>query len=41
VDALILSHPDEDHCLDVRKHFWLGAIEDDPDDKSRKLKSES
>lgn len=33
VDAFLLSHPDEDHCLGVRKHFWLGPIEDYPDDK--------
>lgn len=24
VDALVLSHPDKDHCLGLRKHFHLG-----------------
>lgn len=32
VDAMLLSHPDEDHCKGVQKHFWLGPIADYPDD---------
>ena len=32
VDAMLLSHPDEDHCLGLRKHFWLGPLADYPDD---------
>lgn len=33
VDAFGLSHPDEDHCNGLKKHFWLGAPGDYPDDK--------
>ena len=33
VDAMLLSHPDEDHCLGLIKHFWLGSLSDYPDDK--------
>ncbi|MRT12970.1 metallohydrolase [Enterobacteriaceae bacterium RIT711] len=32
VDAFLLSHPDEDHCLGLSKHFWLGPLADYPDD---------
>lgn len=32
VDAMLLTHPDEDHCLGLRTHFWLGSIDDYPDD---------
>ena len=32
VDAFLLSHPDEDHCLGLEKHFWLGSLDDYPDD---------
>jgi hypothetical protein len=32
VDAMLLSHPDEDHCRGIENHFWLGAINDYPDD---------
>ena len=32
VDAMLLSHPDEDHCLGLREHFWLGPVADYPDD---------
>ena len=32
VDAMLLSHPDEDHCLGLEKHFWLGSLLDYPDD---------
>jgi len=31
VDAFLLSHPDEDHCRGLRKHFHLGG----PDDWSK------
>ena len=24
VDAFLLSHPDQDHCVGLRKHFHLG-----------------
>lgn len=33
VDAFLLSHPDEDHCRGIAKHFHLGALRDYPDDK--------
>lgn len=33
VDAFLLSHPDQDHCAGLRKHFWLGAPADYPDDE--------
>ncbi len=33
VDALLLSHPDQDHCRGLQKHFYLGPPEDYPDDK--------
>ncbi len=32
VNAMLLSHPDEDHCLGLRAHFWLGPVDDYPDD---------
>jgi len=32
VSAFLLSHPDQDHCAGLEKHFWLGAPEDYPDD---------
>lgn len=32
VDGMLLSHPDEDHCLGLEKHFWLGPVADYPDD---------
>ncbi|MCF6251081.1 MAG: metallohydrolase [Methylococcaceae bacterium] len=32
VDAMLLSHPDEDHCLGLEKNFWLGSLSDYPDD---------
>lgn len=28
VDALLLSHPDQDHCRGLQKHFHLGTPED-------------
>jgi hypothetical protein len=33
VDAMLLSHPDEDHCLGLEKHFWLGPVSDYSDDQ--------
>jgi hypothetical protein len=33
VDAFLLSHPDQDHCRGLEKHFYLGPPEDYPDDK--------
>lgn len=33
VDAFLLSHPDQDHCRGLEKHFYLGSPEDYPDDK--------
>lgn len=32
LDAMLLSHSDEDHCLGLKKHFWLGSLRDYPDD---------
>lgn len=32
VDAFLLSHPDEDHCRGLERHFYLGPIADYPDD---------
>lgn len=32
VDAFLLSHPDQDHCRGLRKHFWLGDPDEYPDD---------
>lgn len=32
VDAFLLSHPDQDHCRGLIKHFWLGDPADYPDD---------
>ena len=31
IDAMLLSHPDEDHCLGLEKHFWLGPLSEYPD----------
>lgn len=28
VDTFILTHPDEDHCLGFKKHFYIGSPED-------------
>ena len=33
IDAMLLSHPDEDHCLGLEKHFWFGSLSDYADDK--------
>ncbi|AMO77613.1 metallohydrolase [Pseudomonas sp. R3.Fl] len=32
VDVFLLSHPDQDHCRGLIKHFWLGDPADYPDD---------
>lgn len=32
VDVFMLSHPDQDHCGGLSKHFWLGHPDDYPDD---------
>lgn len=28
VDAFLLSHPDEDHCRGLTRHFHLGSLSD-------------
>jgi hypothetical protein len=33
VDAFLLSHPDQDHCRGLQKHFYLGLPDEYPDDK--------
>src|SRR5580704_8487860 len=33
VDAFLLSHPDQDHCRGLERHFYLGSPKDYPDDK--------
>jgi hypothetical protein len=33
VDALLLTHPDQDHCRGLKKHFHLGPAKDYADDK--------
>ncbi len=33
VDAFLLSHPDQDHCRGLMRHFHLGPLTDYPDDK--------
>ncbi|PIG08295.1 metallohydrolase [Comamonas sp. 26] len=33
VDAFLISHPDEDHCLGVTRHFYLGPLSEYPDDE--------
>ncbi|MEN4582621.1 metallohydrolase [Pantoea agglomerans] len=35
VDVFMLSHPDQDHCGGLSKHFWLGHPDDYPDDDVR------
>ncbi|MCB1689314.1 MAG: metallohydrolase [Halioglobus sp.] len=37
VDAMLLSHPDEDHCLGLKTHFWLGPIAEYADDAKPQL----
>jgi hypothetical protein len=33
VDVLLLTHPDEDHCRGLKKHFHFGPAKDYADDK--------
>lgn len=33
VDAFLLSHPDQDHCRGLERHFHLGPLSEYPDDK--------
>lgn len=33
VDAFLLSHPDEDHCRGLARHFHLGPLAEYPDDE--------
>jgi hypothetical protein len=33
VDAFLLSHPDQDHCRGLTRHFYLGPLDMYPDDK--------
>lgn len=33
VDAFLLSHPDQDHCRGLTRHFYLGSLDQYPDDK--------
>lgn len=33
VDVFLLSHPDQDHCRGLERHFYLGPLIDYPDDK--------
>ena len=35
VDAFLLSHPDQDHCLGLSRHFHLGPLKDYADDKKK------
>lgn len=35
VDALLLSHPDQDHCRGMQTHFHLGAPTDFPNSSNR------
>lgn len=35
VDAFLLSHPDQDHCNGLQKHFWLGNPSSYPDDEKK------
>lgn len=33
VDVFLLSHPDQDHCRGLERHFYLGPLSDYPDDE--------
>lgn len=33
MDVFLLSHPDQDHCRGLQRHFHLGPLADYPDDK--------
>jgi hypothetical protein len=35
VDAFLQTHPDQDHCRGIAKHFYLGAPSEYPDDKKK------
>jgi hypothetical protein len=35
VDAMLLSHPDQDHCRGLKKHFHLGPLADYPKDSGK------
>ncbi len=35
VDVFLWSHPDQDHCRGIRNHFYLGPLEDYPDDNKK------
>lgn len=35
VDAFLQSHPDQDHCRGIAKHFYLGVPSEYPDDKKK------
>ena len=37
VDAILLSHPDADHCRRLIEHFHLGPPEDFPQDGTDKI----
>ncbi|CAM5597344.1 hypothetical protein MAUB1S_10098 [Mycolicibacterium aubagnense] len=37
VDAFVLSHPDADHITGLRNHFYLGPLEDFPEDNDDDL----
>ena len=41
VDAFLLSHPDQDHCRGLTRHFHLGPLDkyldDNKDDKDKKI----
>ncbi len=37
VDAMLLSHPDEDHCRGLKRHFYLGPPADIPEDTNKIL----
>lgn len=37
VDVFLLSHPDQDHCSGLLKHFYLGKLDDYPDDNKAHL----
>lgn len=38
VDVFLLSHPDQDHCLGLEKHFHLGPLSDYVDDDKPEAK---
>ena len=32
LDAFLLSHPDQDHCRGLKRHFRMGPLDEYPDD---------